>query len=124
MLNNYCFSYVSTKGRPILSNIYQDKLDKELESRGLRFVRYADDSNIFAKSKMIENRVMKSITLERKLFLKVSANKTKMMRQQTEIFWIYEFVLQMSSRIYSEEKYCTFKWNYLYKNQSNREAID
>ena len=32
---------------PILSNIYPDKLDKELESRGLRFVRYADDVNIF-----------------------------------------------------------------------------
>ena len=37
---------------PILSNIYLDKLDKELESRGLRFVRYADDVNIFVKSEM------------------------------------------------------------------------
>lgn len=67
---------------PILSNIYLDKFDKELESRGLRFVRYADDSNIFVKSEMSANRVMKSVTswLERKLFLKVSATKTKVVR--------------------------------------------
>ena len=46
---------------PILSNIYLDQFDKELESRGLRFVRYADDSNIFVKSEMAANRVMKSV---------------------------------------------------------------
>ncbi|MFR1448468.1 MAG: reverse transcriptase domain-containing protein [Beduini sp.] len=63
----------------ILSNIYLDKFDKELESRNLRFVRYADDCIIFTKSEMSANRVMKSVTswLERKLFLKVSATKTK-----------------------------------------------
>lgn len=67
---------------PILSNIYLDKLDKELETRGLRFVRYADDCNILVKSEMAANRVMKSVTgwLERKLFLKVSASKTKIVR--------------------------------------------
>lgn len=66
----------------ILSNIYLDKLDKELESRNLRFVRYADDSIIFVKSEMSANRVMKSVIswLERKLFLKVSATKTKVVR--------------------------------------------
>lgn len=54
----------------ILSNIYLDKFDKELESRNLRFVRYADDCIIFVKSEMSANRVMKSVTswLERKLF--------------------------------------------------------
>ncbi len=67
---------------PILSNIYLDKFDKELESRGLHFVRYADDYNIFVKSELSANRVMKSVTswLERKLFLKVSATKTKVVR--------------------------------------------
>lgn len=67
---------------PILSNIYLDKLDKELEERGLRFVRYADDCNIFVKSEMSANRVMKSVTswLERKLYLKVNASKTKVVR--------------------------------------------
>lgn len=66
----------------ILSNIYLDKFDKELESRNLRFVRYADDSIIFVKSEMGANRVMKSVIswLERKLFLKVSATKTKVVR--------------------------------------------
>ena len=66
----------------ILSNIYLDKFDKELETRGLRFVRYADDCIIFTKSEMSANRVMKSVTswLERKLFLKVSATKTKVVR--------------------------------------------
>lgn len=67
---------------PILSNVYLDKFDKELESRGLRFVRYADDCNIFVKSEMAADRVMKSVMswLERKLFLKVSATKTKVVR--------------------------------------------
>lgn len=67
---------------PIISNIYLDKFDKELESRGLRFVRYADDCNIFVKSEKAADRVMKSVTswLERKLFLKVNASKTKITR--------------------------------------------
>lgn len=66
----------------VLSNIYLDKFDKELELRNLRFARYADDCIIFVKSEMSANRVMKSVTswLERKLFLKVSATKTKVVR--------------------------------------------
>ena len=73
---------------PILSNIYLDKFDKELEERGLCFVRYADDSNIFVKSEMSANRVMKSVTswLERKLFLKVNATKTKVVRPTNSNF--------------------------------------
>lgn len=67
---------------PILSLIYLDKFDKELESRGLHFVRYADDCDIFVKSEMAADRVMKSVAswLERKLFLKVSPIKTKVVR--------------------------------------------
>ena len=66
----------------ILSNIYLDKLDKELEERELHFTRYADDVLIFTRSEMSANRVMKSISdwLERKLFLKVNATKTKVVR--------------------------------------------
>lgn len=66
----------------VLSNVYLDKLDKELEQRGLRFTRYADDTMVFTKSEMAANRVMKSITdwIERKLFLKVNATKTKVVR--------------------------------------------
>ena len=79
---------------PILSNIYLDKFDKELESRGLRFVRYADDSNIFVKSEMSANRVMKSVTswLERKMFLKVSATKTKVVRPMKSNFLGFTYI--------------------------------
>lgn len=79
---------------PVLSNIYLDKFDKELESRGLRFVRYADDSNIFVKSEMSANRVMKSVTswLERKLFLKVSTTKTKVVRPSKSNFLGFTYV--------------------------------
>ena len=78
---------------PILSNVYLDKLDKELESRGLCFVRYADDCNIFVKSEMAANRVMKSITiwLERKLKLRVSATKTKVVRPTKSSFLGFTF---------------------------------
>ena len=78
---------------PELSNIYLDKFDKELESRGLRFVRYADDCNIFVKSEMAADRVMKSVTswLERKLFLKVSATKTKVVRPPESHFLGFTF---------------------------------
>ena len=78
---------------PILSNIYLDKLDKELETRGLRFVRYADDVNVFVKSEMAANRVMKSVVswLERKLFLKASAEKTKVVRPTKSEFLGFGF---------------------------------
>ena len=78
---------------PILSNIYLDKFDKELEERGLRFVIYADDCDIFVKSEMSANRVMKSVTswLERKLFLKVSATKTKVVRPNDSNFLGFTF---------------------------------
>lgn len=67
---------------PVLSNIYLDKLDRELERRGLRFARYADDCNVFLGSEMAANRVMKSISgwLERKLRLKVNMTKSKVVR--------------------------------------------
>lgn len=46
----------------VCSNVYLDKLDKELEQRGLHFTRNADDVLIFTKSEMAANRVMKSIS--------------------------------------------------------------
>ena len=78
---------------PILSNIYLDRFDKELESRGLQFVRYADDCNIFVKSEMSANRVMKSVSswLERKLFLKVNMTKTKVVRPSNSSFLGFTF---------------------------------
>ena len=64
---------------PLLSNIVLDELDKELESRGLRFVMYADDCMIFVKSIRAGQRVMESITnfIEKKLRLKVNKSKSK-----------------------------------------------
>lgn len=64
---------------PLLSNIMLNELDKELESRGQRFTRYADDVVIVLKSKAAATRVKYSITswIERKLGLKVNVSKTK-----------------------------------------------
>jgi RNA-directed DNA polymerase len=63
---------------PILSNIVLDELDKELEKRGLSFVRYADDCIILVKSERAANRVMESIGrfIEKKLRLKVNREKS------------------------------------------------
>lgn len=67
---------------PLLSNILLNELDKELENRGLRFVRYADDCIITVKSRASANRVMRSTTkwIENKLRLKVNATKSKITR--------------------------------------------
>ena len=78
----------------VCSNVYLDRLDKELEYRGLRFTRYADDVLIFTKSEMSANRVMKSISnwLERKLFLKVNATKTKVVRPMRSKYLGFTFL--------------------------------
>lgn len=78
----------------VLSNVYLDKLDKELEQRGLHFTRYADDTSIFTKSEMAANRVMKSITewIERKLFLKVNVTKTKVVRPKRSKYLGFTFL--------------------------------
>lgn len=67
---------------PLLSNIMLNELDKELEVRGLNFVRYADDCIILVKSEKAANRVLSSITkyIEKKLGLKVNAEKSKVTR--------------------------------------------
>ena len=63
---------------PLLSNIVLDELDKELEKRGHKFCRYADDCNIYVKSRKAGERVMQSIIdfVERKLKLKVNRTKS------------------------------------------------
>jgi RNA-directed DNA polymerase len=67
---------------PLLSNILLDEMDKELERRGHRFVRYADDCNIYVKSEAAGKRVLSSITkwLEKKLKLKVNGEKSGVAR--------------------------------------------
>jgi RNA-directed DNA polymerase len=67
---------------PLLSNIILDKLDKELERRGHRFVRYADDCSIYVKSKRAGARVMERIStyIEKELKLKVNLEKSMVAR--------------------------------------------
>ena len=74
---------------PLLSNIVLDELDKELEKRGHRYVRYADDFMIFCKSRKAAERVMQSITrfLTVKLKLKVNRDKSAVSRP-----WLSKFL--------------------------------
>ena len=67
---------------PLLSNLVLDELDRELERRGHRFVRYADDCNIYVRSEKAGRRVMESLTrfIERRLKLQVNAEKSAVAR--------------------------------------------
>ena len=78
---------------PLLSNVMLDDLDKELEKRGLRFVRYADDCNIYVKSQRAGERVMNSVRqfLERKLSLKVNTRKSAVDRPWKRKFLGFSF---------------------------------
>lgn len=78
---------------PLLSNILLDELDKELERRGHKFCRYADDCNIYVKSERSGNRVLVSITkfLERKLRLKVNTEKSAVSTPSKRKFLGYSF---------------------------------
>lgn len=76
---------------PLLSNIVLDELDKELEGRGHKFVRFADDCNIFVRSQMAGERVMQSISnfIEGKLKLKVNKEKSKVCQSNQTKFLGY-----------------------------------
>src|SRR5271168_3009583 len=78
---------------PLLSNIVLDELDQELERRGHRFVRYADDCNIYVRSKRAGQRVMESITrfITQKLKLKVNEAKSAVARPQERKFLGFSF---------------------------------
>jgi len=78
---------------PVLSNILLDQFDKEMEKRGRLFVRYADDVNLFVRSEKAADRVIKSVVswLERKLFLKVNATKTRITRPTKSKFLGFTF---------------------------------
>jgi RNA-directed DNA polymerase len=78
---------------PLLSNIMLDELDKELEKRGHKFVRYADDCNIYVKTKKAGLRVKNSITtfIEKKLKLKVNEEKSAVDRPWKRKFLGFSF---------------------------------
>ena len=73
---------------PLLSNIVLDELDWELDRRGHRFVRYADDQNVYVRSERAGQRVMASLTdfIERRLRLKVNASKSAVARPEERHF--------------------------------------
>ncbi len=86
---------------PLLSNILLDELDKELERRGHKFCRYADDSNIYVQSRSAGERVMKSISrfLEQRLRLKVNAEKSAVARPWERKFLGYSLTWHREARL-------------------------
>ncbi len=78
---------------PMLSNIMLNELDKELERRGHKFVRYADDCMIFCKSRKSAERTLENIIpfIERKLFLKVNRKKTEVLHISKVKYLGYSF---------------------------------
>jgi len=86
---------------PLLSNILLDELDKELERRGHQFCRYADDCNIYVQSRSAGERVMKSVTrfLERRLRLKVNAEKSAVARPWERKFLGYSLTSNREPRL-------------------------
>ena len=86
---------------PLLSNIVLDDLDKELEKRGHRFCRYADDCNIYVRSKRAGERVMESLTrfLENRLRLKVNREKSAVGRPWQRKFLGYSMTSNKKPRL-------------------------
>jgi len=78
---------------PLLSNLVLDELDKELEKRGHKFVRYADDCNIYVQSERAGQRVMQGVSdfITRKLKLKVNESKSAVARPKDRKFLSFSF---------------------------------
>jgi RNA-directed DNA polymerase len=78
---------------PLLSNLVLDELDQELERRGHRYVRYADDCNIYVRSERAGQRVMQSVTqfITQELKLKVNETKSAVARPQERKFLGFSF---------------------------------
>lgn len=100
---------------PLLSNILLDELDKELERRGHRFCRYADDCNIYVRSERAGNRVMGSVErfLNKRLKLKVNRQKSAVARPQKRKFLGFSFTsgkdlkIRLSDKALKSVKYRT-----------------
>jgi RNA-directed DNA polymerase len=94
---------------PLLANIVLDDLDKELETRGHKFVRYADDFVILVRSQRAGNRVMASVSafLERKLRLKVNENKSRVSTTNQIVF--LGFIFKGKKIRWSDKAFRAFK---------------
>ncbi len=86
---------------PLLSNILLDELDKELERRGHKFCRYADDCNIYVRSRAAGERVIKSVTsfLSQRLRLRVNAEKSAVARPWQRKFLGYSMTWHKQPRL-------------------------
>ena len=86
---------------PVLSNVLLDELDKELERRGHRFVRYADDCNVYVKSAAAGERVMASLErfLWGRLRLRINRDKSAVARPWERRFLGYSFTAQSNRRL-------------------------
>lgn len=104
---------------PLLSNIMLNELDRELENRGLRFVRYADDCILMVKSEMAARRVMRSVTkfIEEKLGLIVNTTKTKVTRPNdpTMKFLGFGFFKDYQTDLYKAKPHQKSVENFKYK---------
>jgi len=109
---------------PLLSNIMLNELDKELEKRGLRFVRYADDCIIMAKSEMSARRIMRTVTnyIESKLGLIVNANKSQITKPTSAKFLGFGFYYARQERRYRAKPHAisVMKFKTKLKNLSKR----
>ena len=86
---------------PLLSNILLDELDKELERRGHRFCRYADDCNIYVSSRKAGEQVLRSVShfLEKRLKLQVNGEKSAVARPWERKFLGYSFTWHKAPRL-------------------------
>jgi group II intron reverse transcriptase/maturase len=102
---------------PLLSNIMLNELDKELESRGLNFVRYADDCLIMVKSEKAANRVMESITtfITKKLGLKVNVEKSKIARPDKIKYLGFGFYRKFNQNIWRPKPHIKSVEKFKYK---------
>ena len=102
---------------PLLSNIMLTDLDRELETRGLNHVRYADDCNIYVKSEKAAQRVLTNITkyVEETLKLRVNRDKSGTFRPRDSVFLGYTFSKADCTRIVVAQKSVKRLWTKLHK---------
>lgn len=106
---------------PLLSNIVLDELDKELERRGLRFVRYADDMIIFVRSRKASERVMRTVTMFIEKVLKLRVNKDKSgIRRPYELNFLGHSFLWDGTLLLSKESESRLKFKLREKTRRSR----
>lgn len=117
---------------PLLSNLVLDELDKELEKRGHKFVRYADDCNIYVRSERAGQRVMQGVSdyITRKLKLKVNTSKSAVARPKDRKFLSFSFTSgkkakrRIAPKAIERFKAKVRKLTHRHKGQSLRQMVE